>query len=216
MTVSRTRLVLVVLAALLALPLAPAASPVDAKKRPRIVTKTFTNSGLLSLPTFEDDDPVEAVDAYPAAIRVAGLRGPVRDVNVRLNDFSHTHPDDVQVLLVGPDGQTAVVMANVGHYEDVDGVTLRLDDEATAPLPDFAKLQSGAFRPTSRLGGAIAFKPPAPQAGANTALSVFDGASPNGTWRLFVQDATPRFDAGEFVDGWSLEITAKAKAKKKR
>ena len=40
-----------------------------------------------------------------------------------------------------------------------------------------------------------------------SALSVFDGTDPNGTWNLFVVDDVAR-TRGQFAGGWSLEITA--------
>ena len=63
-------------------------------------------------------------------------------------------------------------------------MTLRLDDEAEEPLPAAAGLQSGAFRPTTAAGSAVAFLSEAPQTTGSAALSAFDGSNPNGTWRL--------------------------------
>jgi hypothetical protein len=210
-----TRLALVLLAALLALPLAPTAAPVEAKKRSRTVTRTFGNSEGMFFPTSESE-PVSA-ELYPSPIVVSGLKGRIRDVNVSLSDVFHDNPEDVNVLLVGPHGQTAIVMAGVGGSAEVYEVMLRLDDEAAAPLPVAADLQSGAFQPTSATNSAIAFNAPAPEASANAALSVFDGTNPNGTWTLFVQDAHKPTSGGAVGDGWALEITAKpAKNRKQR
>jgi subtilisin-like proprotein convertase family protein len=209
-----TRLVLAVLAALLALPMDPTASPVEAKKRPRTVTRTFRDSLPIEQIAMVTTSPVSATP-YPAALFVDGLKGKIRDVNVRLNDLSHIQPGDLEVLLVGPGGQSAIVMADVGGDADVEGVTLLLDDEAAAPLPS-GILQSGAFRPTNASGNPIAFNAPAPSAGANAALSVFDGADPNGIWRLYVQDDHGPAGIGYFEGGWDLEITTKAKKKKRR
>jgi hypothetical protein len=208
-----TRTALVVLATLLALPLAPTALPVEAKKQSRTATRTFDNAAPIRLP-FGLSEPHPAT-LYPSPIKVKGLKGKVLDVNLRLNDLTHAFPSDIEMLLVGPNGQTAIVMAGVGGNSGVEDATLRLDDEATEPLPVAAPLQSGTFRPTNASGGAIAFLDPAPQASANTALSVFDGTNANGRWLLFVQDQF-QADTGVFDDGWELEITTKAKARKKR
>jgi subtilisin-like proprotein convertase family protein len=136
---------------------------------------------------------------------------------VDLNDFEHTNPDDVEVLLVGPRGQTAVIIANVGGSTDVEDESYFLSDEAVGfPLPDAAKLEGGGFLPTNATGMAIDFNDPAPNAGANSALSVFDGTDPNGTWRLFVQDEAATSDAAAFVEGWELDITMKVKPKSKK
>jgi subtilisin-like proprotein convertase family protein len=209
-----TRILLILLASLLALPLVPTASPVEAKKRSRTVTRTYSNPAAITIP-IDNSSPVSA-SVYPSTIAVDGLKGTIRDVNLVLNNLQHTDPDDVQVLLVGPRGQTAIVLADVGGGVGVDDVTLRLDDEATESLPNLGTLQSGAFRPTSIVFGSIAFNAPAPTTSANTALSVFDGTNPNGTWRLFVQDDYGLYDPGAIGGGWDLEITTTITAKKKR
>lgn len=213
-TSTRTRIGLVVLAALLALPLAQTASPVEAKKRPRTVTRTFSNPAAINLPAF-NVSPAQAL-LYPSPIAVRGLPGRIRGVNVRLTGIQHRLPRDLEVLLVGPGGATAVVMANAGQGFAINEVTLTLDDEAGDPPSAHAKLQSGAFQPTNATGSAIAFEPPAPAAGPRAALSAFDGRHPNGTWRLFVQDEDGPLNAGKIAGGWELEITSKAKSKKRR
>jgi hypothetical protein len=108
-------------------------------------------------------------------------------------------------------------MANAGEETESTGVTLRLDDEAATLLPD-QPLHSGTFRPNNNsLDGIVGFNAPAPPVtSANAALSVFDGGDPNGTWRLFVQDRYGSVHSGIVAGGWTLEITAKGKAKKKR
>jgi subtilisin-like proprotein convertase family protein len=212
-----TRIVLVALTALLALPNVQISEPVEAKRRGRTVTRTFSNPAPIPLPITESNPA--AADLYPSAITVGGLKGKVRDVDLVLNGLSHAATDQVQVLLVGPRGQTAIVMASTGSTEAVNGVTLRLDDEATTPLPSDGDtgLRSGTFRPANAAGGAIPFLAPAPSVkSANAALAVFDGSDPRGGWRLFVQDHAGLAAAGSVSGGWELEITTKAKAKKRR
>ncbi len=210
----RMRIVVFVLAALLALPLAQISTPVEARQRARIVTREFRNTAPMNLP-IGTDAPVSA-SRYPSAIEVRGLKGPIRDVNVYLHDVFHTSSYDKDVLLVGPSGQTAIVMSDIGQATNPNGVTLRLDDEAATLIPD-TSLESGVYRPTNNDNEVVAFNTPAPPVtSANAALSVFDGGDPNGTWRLFVQDRYGRFDSGIVAGGWTLEITAKGKARKKR
>jgi subtilisin-like proprotein convertase family protein len=213
----RTRVALVVLAALLTLPVAQWASPGAAKPRSKTVTRTFANTGAIAIPT-GNDSPAKA-NPYPSAIEVTGLKGRIRDVNLRLNSFSHERPLDVEVLLVGPGGQTAIVMAWVGGEQPVSGVMLRLDDEAAKPLPEAydIELKSGAYWPVNGSSGVMAFASPAPTVSrANAGLAVFDGTDPNGTWQLFVQDQYALNKTGAFNGGWELEVQAQVKAKKKR
>ncbi len=208
------RVALVALAALLTLPTISTDPPVAAKRKQRTVTRTFR--GLpVELITTSNTSPVSASTEYPSRIIVDGLKGPIRDVNVRLTNLDHARPDDLEMLLVGPQGQTAIILADVGGTTLITDVTLRLDDEAGSLLPDESTLSSGLFQPTNALGAAIAFNDPAPTADANAALSVFDGTDPNGTWRLFAQDDQAPTEIG-FFDGWALEITAKAKVKKRK
>ena len=210
-----TRLALVVLAALLALPLAPTASPVEAKPRSRTVARTFRNPAAVNL-AISTSSPVSATP-YPSSISVGGLkRGKIRDVDVRLVGLTHQVAHEVDVMLVGPGGQTAILMTHVGWVLSATDATLRLDDEAAVSLPSNAKLQSGHFRPTNAASGPVVFNAPAPAPGANAALSVFDGGNPNGTWRLFVQDRIGALSSGSFAGGWEIEITARVKAKKRR
>jgi hypothetical protein len=217
-SIVRARIALVILALLLALPVAQWTAPAVAKPRVKTVTRTFANTGSIAIPN-GSSSPVSSSNRYPSPIGVSGLKGRIRDVNVRLLGFTHTYPSDVEVLLVGPGGQTAVLMAWVGGGEDIAGVNLRLDDEAQAPLPELEdiELQSGAYWPVNGSSGIIEFNTPAPPVTrANAGLAIFDGTDPNGTWRLFVQDRYALAEIGAFNGGWELEIQTQVKARKKR
>ena len=98
-------------------------------------------------------------------------------------------------------------MTNVANGYSATDVDLTLDDEAAAPLSQMA-LTSGTFRPADLGGGLATFNAPAPAPNGAVALSIFDGADPNGTWRLWVMEAAPTDDSG--IGGWSLQITAEA------
>jgi subtilisin-like proprotein convertase family protein len=140
---------------------------------------------------------------YPATIDVSGAAAAITDVDVVLDGLSHARPADVDLLLVGPQGQQATVLSDAGGGNAVTGVHLVLDDEADASVGP--SLGSGRYQPTN--GGDLldAFRPPAPIALGPSALSVFDGSDPNGTWSLYVMD-----DEGGghgAMSGWSLRIT---------
>jgi subtilisin-like proprotein convertase family protein len=72
----------------------------------------------------------------PAAAFVAGAK--ITDVNVKIKGFSHDVPDDVDIILVGPDGSTFSVLAsNVGSgVQGVSGLNWKFDDQAKVPLPN--------------------------------------------------------------------------------
>ncbi len=141
---------------------------------------------------------------YPAEITVSGLPTEVTDVDMSLSRLRHIWAPDVDLLLVGPQGQQATILSDPGVFEiNVNDVDLTLDDDVADPLPD--RLVSGTFQPQNRFGPDD-FPAPAPLATGESSLSVFDGTDPNGTWRLYVVDDREH-DAGT-LDGWSLRISA--------
>jgi subtilisin-like proprotein convertase family protein len=141
---------------------------------------------------------------YPSTINVTGFGTSITDVDVRLNGITHTEPDDLDLLLVGPTGETARIMSDVGGTTDVTGVNLTLDDQAPTSVDNTAALVSGTFRPTNS-GAGDAFASPAPAPSGNVYLSAFNGTDPNGTWSLYVVDDLAT-DLGEIAGGWSLVI----------
>lgn len=149
---------------------------------------------------------------YPSNLALSGLVGFVTSLSLEIYDFTHTFPDDVDLLLVAPSGETLVVAADVGGSGDVVAIDLVLDDAAPGLLPDSGPLTSGAYRPSNVVSG-DAFPAPAPvlphgnpaPAGSATFGSVFDGVDPNGTWRLFAVDDSPQ-DSGT-IGGWCLVAT---------
>jgi subtilisin-like proprotein convertase family protein len=149
---------------------------------------------------------------YPAPITVAGLIGPITDVDLTLHGLTHTFSGDLDVLVVGPGGQRALVMSDAGDGDDVAGIDLVIDDEAAAPLPYDLPLQTGSYRPTDHdvdaaWGDVDEFAgDPGDTADDGSALSVFDGTDPNGTWKLYVEDDVAD-DTGTIAGGWSLRIS---------
>lgn len=198
------------LAAVAALGLASAAS-----------AATFLNNdGITINDAVADCSAVGAQDGtpgtatpYPSGIEVSGLSGSVSDVNVTLTGLSHTFPDDISVLLVGPEGQKTILMTDVGGTEanPASGVNLTFDDAASGALPDQGPLSSGTYQPTRGTDHTrncqvpSSFPAPAPEGPYGTSLSVFNGTNPNGTWQLYIIDDTTR-DTGS-ITGWSLDIS---------
>jgi subtilisin-like proprotein convertase family protein len=183
-------------------------------------TTTFSNSSPMQIADSFFPDPGLA-DAYPSQINVQNLSGNTTDVNLKLNGYAHSFPDDVGVLLVGPQGQKALLMSDAGGGDQANSladVNLTLDDEATISLPDslprLESMTSGTYKPTqgtvTPIGGdrqvPANFPTPAPAGPYAKNLSAFDGTNPNGTWSLFVIDDT-QVDEGQFAGGWSLDIT---------
>jgi subtilisin-like proprotein convertase family protein len=134
------------------------------------------------------------------------LIGNVISARARLNGLSHTWPDDVDVLLVGPAGDKTILMSDSGGSGDVTGLSLVFDDNAGAFLPDGPTLVSGTFKPTNHPGADTdAFSDPAPVGPHPTTLSVFRAKPANGTWNLYVKDSFVG-DLGSIDGGWDLML----------
>ena len=158
-------------------------------------TITVTNATGISIPD------MGTASSYPSAIVVSGLTGTITDVDVTLTGLSHGFIDDVDALLVGPGGQTALLFAGAGV--DTINATVTFDDAAAS---DWAGV-GGTVRPFSYYAGDVleAPAPNIPTTNGLQLLSVFNGLSGNGTWNLFIQDFVPA-DGGS-IASWSLTIT---------
>ncbi|HEX8103719.1 MAG TPA: proprotein convertase P-domain-containing protein [Solirubrobacteraceae bacterium] len=148
--------------------------------------------------------PVTA-DPYPSTIDVAGAIGMVTGVTVRLNDVNHTHPDDLDLFLVGPNGRAALIMSDAGGHTDLVDTDITLDEGAAAPLPDGDPITSGSYRPADYAADTF---PPATlyDLSSSSPAHAFDGSTPNGKWTLYVLDDSAG-DGGEISGGWTLTLT---------
>ena len=172
--------------------MAPAAPAVD-----------FSNTAAIAMPDVGPAIP------YPSSITVSGLGGTVTDVNVALVGITHPKPDDIDILLVGPFGQTVVLMADTGGTADLVSVSFSLSDESVA-LPDNAQIVGGhSYRPTIGAGGGFNGGPGAPPGPYGSALAIFNGTNPNGIWKLYVFDDAA-VDAGAIGGGWRLGVRTNA------
>ncbi|MBC7911037.1 MAG: VCBS repeat-containing protein [Pyrinomonadaceae bacterium] len=148
---------------------------------------------------------------YPSSVNVSGLGGAVTDATIVLNNFTHTAPDDVDLLLVAPGGRRVVLMSDVGGTVPVTNLSLIFSDTAATSLPDEGTLASGTFKPTN-VGSGDAFPAPAPQgAPSGTTLSALNGIAPNGTWSLYLVDDNGT-NAGSISGGWSLLLNTSTTA----
>jgi uncharacterized repeat protein (TIGR01451 family) len=143
---------------------------------------------------------------YPSSLSVTGVPGQIQDITVTLHVVSHTYTADIVALLVGPNGQTVILMANAGAGNDAQDVILTIND-AGSPMPIADPLSSTiTYRPTNYgLRGDLPVSAPEGPYGGN--LSAFHNTSPNGTWRLYVYDSVGS-DSGNIWEGWSLQIAA--------
>lgn len=162
-------------------------------------TATFSNTATIEI---LDDQPA---NPYPSVIAVTGMVGVVSHTLVTVTNLYHTRPSDIDMLLVSPGGQKAMVMSDAGGGFWVTNVTLRFDDGAPSSLLDAAPLTNGTFKPTN-YGQFDLFEPPAPTPPFSNAFAAFQDTNPNGQWRLFIRDDAP-LQSGHIRGGWWLTIT---------
>jgi subtilisin-like proprotein convertase family protein len=166
--------------------------------------KTFSGAvgatgGAITLNAFGAATP------YPSTVNIAGFAGTVGKVTVNFNDIDHTFPDDVDILLVGPGGQSAILMSDAGGGGDLVNTDLTFDQTVPAvySLPDETLINSGTYRPTNH-GAGDTFPAPAPAGPYTADLSVFNGIDPNGTWSLYATDDLGGISGS--MGSWSITV----------
>jgi hypothetical protein len=188
----------------------------------RILVAAMTTFGLLfagavDAQTYCNNTPIGIgpnagnATVYPSQIAVVGAPTPVSSLAVTINGFTHTFPNDVDMLLVGPGGQAFVIQSDAGGSVDTNTGYL-ISDFGSVPMPDNALLGSGHYRPTNH-GSGDPFAAPAPAgpyaepapAGTSTFASVFGGTNPNGNWSLYVVDDA-NLDGGSIAGGWCVTV----------
>lgn len=170
------------------------------------VAATFcSQGGAVSIPGSGDSGQSAP---YPSQISVTGLGNWVTDLNIELHDFQHQQPNQVDMVLVSPGGQSATFMSDTGGALPLlIPVTITLDDAEDTSLPQIGPLVPGASyspfnydtAPPDDFG-----LTPAPSSAA--ALTAFDGTNPNGTWKLYIVDDED--SATGTLGSWCLQITS--------
>jgi subtilisin-like proprotein convertase family protein len=164
-------------------------------------TASFTNAAVITIP---DSGPATP---YPSTINVSGVSGIISNMTITLRGVSHSWASDMDVLLVGPSGQSVMLMSDAGSG-GANNVTLTLSDAASASLPA-SGLVSGTFRPTNlsdSSAGGDNFPSPAPAGPYGSTLGVFNGQTATGIWSLYAFDDGVG-DQGSIAGGWTMTLT---------
>jgi uncharacterized repeat protein (TIGR01451 family) len=162
-----------------------------------------TNAASIAIPGSGTKGPASP---FPSSIAMAGVTGTVTKVTVTLTGFAHTNPQDVDVLLVGPTGQTVLLLSDAGGTALVSGLTFTFDDDAPTAMTQNGTPTSGTYKPTNYGTTSDTFSSPAPGGTYGSTLSAFNGLDPNGTWSLYVQDDASQH-TGSIAQGWSIHFT---------
>lgn len=167
---------------------------------------TFANTNRIAI---TDNQPIPwpagPASPYPSTNLVSGVSGLVGKVSVTLSNLNHSFPDDLDVLLVGPNGQKVILMSDAGGANAVANATVTFDDGASTAVPDSGQILSSSYRPAAYEPG-DAFDAPAPAGPYDTSLSTFAAGDPNGVWSLYIMDDSTG-DPGNVGNGWRLAIT---------
>jgi subtilisin family serine protease/subtilisin-like proprotein convertase family protein len=177
-----------------------------------VIVNSPTASGTASFysPTAITIPDSGAATPYPSAINVSGMSGTISKVTVTLRNMTHEWARDVDILLVSPTGQNVILMSDVGGGYALNNVTLTVSDDASATFPAPGQILSGTYQPRDYEPGDV-FPAPAPAGPYATAMSAFNGQSPNGAWSLYVFDDGAN-DQGVITGGWGLTVTTTGSA----
>ena len=148
------------------------------------------NTQPVILPDREGNQGIAVASNWPMVQNVTGETGVIAGMTVAITGFSHTWPDDIHILLRGPDGTTVGIMRNCGGSETISNVDLEFADSGPS-LPDSTIITSGTYAPTTFGVDSWVVTPPWPDglvAPTSFLLSDFDGKSKNGQWSLWVYD----------------------------
>ncbi len=169
--------------------------------------QTFTNSTSIAVPAAGTlQGPASP---YPSAISVSGAGSQLTSISVTVSNFTHLYAADVDVLLVGPQGQNVMLMSDVGTFFPVAGLNFTFNNTASTNMPSGSMLMSGTFAPTNfdPVGDVDGFPAPAPLVGPyGSSFAPFLNTDPNGMWKLYIVDDVAGND-GQFAGGWSITIT---------
>ena len=116
---------------------------------------TYSNPANIAVPA---SGTAGNANPYPSTISVSGASGTVRKATVTLKGFAHQCSIDDDLLLVGPHGQSSILMSDAGDCDNENplraGVDLTFDDAASRSVPCLDKdstpsrLPGGTYAPT--------------------------------------------------------------------
>ncbi len=160
-----------------------------------------TNSDAITIPS---DAPANA-SIFPTTLTFAAtsIPTPPTALRVTLTGLTHSFPNDLDIFLMAPNGQVAVVMSDAGGSgPGVSNVDLTFSDAASSAVPDGPA--SGTYLPTDITVGDPDTLPPGMVGPLASNLNALLAGGTEGEWKLFVSDDTGGEGGG--LTSWSLEF----------
>jgi subtilisin-like proprotein convertase family protein len=177
------------------------------------VTTCTDASSSLTIPGAAPSATSGPAAPYPWELNVGYEGVVVRKVRVRLEGLTHTYPDDLDILVLGPVGGAAILMSDAGGEFDASNALIGWDDDSPTNMPDASTLPSATYRPTNHNTGNPDVFTDLGVGPFGSQLSVFRGLPAKGTWKLYVMDDSD-FDVGSAtrwcVDIWPLSPVGEA------
>lgn len=153
-----------------------------------------------------------AASRYPATIEVFGQATNFTSMQVALTNLNHSHPDDLDILLVSPSGTKVMLMSDAGGTNAVNAATLVFVGEAAGyqypPYQDaISSYATSLYWCGNYEGESDSMPSPAPSAPYGTDLDVLKQTDPcpNGTWRLYISDDR-QGQTGALYGSWTLRF----------
>lgn len=158
-------------------------------------------------------------------MQVSGLSGTVSTATVTLISSSSASPDDLDLVITGPNGQQVMLMSdacgvNPATMDPSGPDTFTFDDAAATFVPDGGSCgtdQVVSYKPSNYLGEApepddLSAGGAGPAPPYVNALSFFNGSSANGAWNLYALDDNSAGYVGFSIIGWALTLDVQAPA----
>lgn len=175
--------------------------------------QTSTPQGL-SYPLDSSGGPL----GPPSTITVSGVSDPIIGVTVTLHDIQYPAGRDLDVWLIGPTGETLMLMSDINFVAGCLPLHRGLPDPCEEPLTVTFSDHAALDMTTAILSSGPLFAKPTDvdptqnEVGSSdlfedetgTMLAIFSGLNPNGVWKLRAAD-----DAGGWggeINGWSLNL----------
>src|SRR5262245_27087453 len=149
----------------------------------RIVPADFSNTAPIVIPSFGAATVSQINVSVPAGQQITNLQ-------VLFNQLSHESPDNIDAMVIAPDGTHIYLMSDTGGNSSQAISLVNPTFADTGPSLTDGQITSGVYRPTNLDQGDPDTIPGAPATPPVTTLSAFKGLNPNGIWELRINDDT--------------------------